>query len=143
MAKNIGNLQDKNGNTLFPSVIEVINQNDGIVFKYSDGTMLQTKYGTLNIPANGFLQWGNDLAVAEMDLGDWIVPFISEQLLYVIGESHFVITGASQLNQFWPCCGGIINKTKAGSFRLVRPNDAGTTLSWSVRVFRTAIGRWK
>lgn len=40
MSKNIGNLQDKDGNSLFPNAIETITNSNGTALKFADGTMI-------------------------------------------------------------------------------------------------------
>lgn len=40
MSKNIGNLQDKDGNLLFPNAIETVTNSNGTALKFPDGTMI-------------------------------------------------------------------------------------------------------
>lgn len=40
MSKDTGQLQDKNGNSLFPIGVEVITNSNGTAIKYADGTMI-------------------------------------------------------------------------------------------------------
>lgn len=44
MSKDIGQLQDKNGNSLFPNNIDVYSTSTGFAYCFADGTMIQGKY---------------------------------------------------------------------------------------------------
>lgn len=130
MSKNIGNLQDKDGNLLFPNAIETVTNSNGTALKFPDGTMIcygKKSYTKLNnnTPVGGLYY------TSRISFGDYPQTFI---------EAPYTVVNA---------CAGPYNiaeynsrnsLTNGGNFFFTN----GTSRSnQSATICYIAIGRWK
>ncbi len=129
MSKNIGTLQNKNGDILYPSVVETITNNNGMAMKLADGTMICTKViswtGVVDIP------WGNLYETTSISLGNYAIPFISIPTISVIQCSNN---------------GGFVEAvygTTMTSFGICWICRGTTNVSTTYNLHCIAIGRWK
>lgn len=118
---------------------EIYESTDGRYIKYSNGIMIQTKRVYVNISFN---VWYESIAYADFNMGAWLTPFKSGNMIVLVGDSIQM----SGNNQAWPCSApDNMTTTQAGTFRCLRTNDAGgaPTYKWTAYLYRTAIGFWK
>ena len=73
MSKDIGTLQDKKGNTIYPIGFEAITNSNGTAIKFPDGTMIQ--YASLSRTLSRTFVWNNwHLTPAQKET--FPVPFV-------------------------------------------------------------------
>lgn len=118
-------------------VVESGSNANGYWIKFSDGTMIQGKY--LNSQTFSFLSWYNAIAYKDFTMGNWEIPFVGTPRLL---SDSCVFTNNDYDNQGWVTNSPRLTSTNAGTMRLCRPSDA-STISFTVDICRTAIGRWK
>lgn len=129
MSKNIGNLQDKDGNLLFPNAIETVTNSNGTALKFADGTMICTKVVTYTGSCNSV--WGNLYDTPNIALGDYAVSFISTPVVNVsvVGSSAGLVEGVYS-----------VSKTSFGGMWVCRAT-AFDSVTYNIHCM--AIGRWK
>lgn len=135
---NIGDLQNKDGDLLLPNnILEDITYSNGRVIKLANGLMIQNKKSTVKLYVN---LWATGTYYQDVDLGNWIVPFIEQPIL--LGD-HIYTENNAYVNQLVAGNGGNITMTSASIVRGIRPDNAMNTVNADVTFSRTAIGKWK
>lgn len=145
MSKDIGTLQDKEGNTVYPFTMETISNDNGTALKFPDGTMIC--YGELIIPSIKLTpQSGGFARINTVQFYDFPVSFISTpNITYSVSEGtttgdnsagviitkHPDLAGSSTQNT---------TLTSPGRFSL---GSFGICDYTNVKVCYQAIGRWK
>lgn len=135
MSKNIGHLEDKNGNSLFPDVMEVVNNANGTALKFTNGIMIC--YGTkLFANQNGATDYWSTFNRTPENLScDFPVAFIGELPIITYG-CYSTSGGRVSFYQTRQCT---LSKTHNFGILYVKNNVQST----DVYVSYTAIGRWK
>lgn len=133
MSKNIGTLQDKSGNTLYPGVIETVTNYYGTAFKFADGTMITYRI-TPAISVDISTAWGSLFHGKINDYYRFPVyfteaPFVIWDVLPTASLGCFKIFNEAPT----------ITNEKIDNLYVARPNAATV----SVCLYILAIGRWK
>lgn len=129
MSKNIGQLQDKNGNSLFPIGVEIINNSNGKAIKFPDGTMICTLKISQTIDIS---QSWNGFYYSHILTLPFVINFVE---LYSCTRDVFC--GGRNV---WIMSGGFPNINGTGNFYILCPESA---TGIGVEIHITAIGRWK
>lgn len=133
MSKNAGTLQDKNGNTLYPGVIDIITNNYGTALKFADGTMITYRI-TPSITVDVSIAWGN---IFRGQVGDYYrFPVYFTEAPFVIWD--VVPTGSLGCFKIYNEAPTITNE-RIDNLSVGRP----TAGSPAVKFYILAIGRWK
>lgn len=133
MSKNIGNLQDKDGNLLFPNAIDIITNSYGTAIKFANGLMITYRV-TSPIVVDVSNTWGSIYQGKINDYYRFPVYFISTP--FVIWD--VVPTGS--LGCFKLCNEApVITNEKIDNLYVGR----GTSASPAVQLYILAIGYWK
>lgn len=131
MANNIGNLQNKNGDMLFPDNMQVIVNSNGIALKFSNGYLITMQSKYIDVAVND--AWGNMAVSASFSFLDFPVAFTTIPYIYKFAQtdgSNGFIMGAIQNPP---------TKTNPGGYAIAR----GTTGTFRGYVNVLAIGKWK
>lgn len=139
IAHNKENLYTIINNLSTGVVVDLYESSSGRYVKYSNGLMIQTKRVYVEIAFN---EWHDGVAWADFDMGNWLTPFKSSNMIVLIGDSLHM----SGNNQAWSCQSpNDITSTYAGTFRALRVFDSGGQPSnkWPSYLYRTCIGFWK
>ncbi len=127
MAKNIGILQDKDNNTVYPIGFETITNSNGTALKFPDGTMIC--YGERTITATNSNKVGSLYYAGSFSLGNYPVKFVERPIctLQIKGDMSVVEYDYGDASYMGSCY--IMNATS-------RTNK-------TERIGFIAIGRWK
>lgn len=132
MSKNVGSLQDKDGNLLFPNVVDVVTNNNGTAIKFANGIMICC--GTVSMGNQTFntVYWTNLHRSNNEDMYiTYPVPFttiISCNMNANVGTGWVITKYAGSLVQTPKCV-------------VVAPS--GYTDTQEVKLSYCAIGTWK
>lgn len=127
MSKDIGNLQDKSGNSLFPNVIDTVSNSNGTALKFADGTMIC--YG-----------YKRGLSYTPDDMWNWCDR--TSALTVILPVSFAIAPAISITSATFGVIGTNINAVYNDKFSFYgfQPKNCGAT---SMDVCYIAVGRWE
>lgn len=138
MANYIGNLQNKNGDLLFPIDMEVIENDNGTALKFSNGVMICTMIKSCQFDMTTGIAWGPLYVWTNSDKIYYPQKFIDIPTIHISEYQDTTSTSNILLNYDKP----IITTDYYQNVAICRPNLSSNN-NGNVNFSFIAIGKWK